>query len=139
MLDSPVPHIKAYRAETVVAEKFEALVKLGIANTRLKDFYDLWLISRTFAFKQSVLSRDISATYERRGTARVIAVPTGLSDDFVLARAGQWRAFLGRERMVPVPADLAVVIADLRVFLMPVTNTASATDQYWTPGGPWQP
>ena len=139
MRDSPVPHIKAYPAETVVAEKFEALVKLGMANTRLKDFYDLWLISRTFSFTASVLSGAIAATFERRGTPPVAGVPTGLADDFVVARATQWRAFLNRERMAAVPADLAVVLADLRVFLMPVTKTVATTDHNWHPGGPWQP
>src|SRR3979411_265842 len=55
LLDAPAPHLRAYPVETVVAEKFEAMVTLGMANSRLKDFYDLWLISQTFEFRRSVL------------------------------------------------------------------------------------
>ena len=55
LLDAPAPHLRAYPVETVVAEKFEALVTLGMANSRLKDFYDLWLIAQTFEFRRSAL------------------------------------------------------------------------------------
>src|SRR5882672_3570698 len=59
MLDAPAPHLRAYPVETVVAEKFEALVMLGMANSRLKDFYDLWLIAQTFEFDQSTLAEAV--------------------------------------------------------------------------------
>lgn len=68
LLDAPAPHLRAYPVETVVAEKFEALVTLGIANSRLKDFYDLWLIAQTFEFRQFALVEAVRATFERRGT-----------------------------------------------------------------------
>ena len=55
LLDAPAPHLRAYPVETVVAEKFEALVTLGMPNSRLKDFYDLWLIAQTFEFRRSSL------------------------------------------------------------------------------------
>ena len=61
LLDAPAPHLRAYPVETVVAEKFEALVTLGIANSRLKDFYDLWLIAQTFEFRQSSPDRSGAA------------------------------------------------------------------------------
>jgi hypothetical protein len=66
LLDYPAPHLRACPVETVVAEKFNAIVVLGIANSRLKDFYDLWLISRTFEFDGAVLSGAVQRTFERR-------------------------------------------------------------------------
>ena len=68
LLEFPVPRLLAYPKETVVAEKLEALVKLGIANTRMKDFYDLEVLSRTFAFKGKTLAQAIQNTFQKRGT-----------------------------------------------------------------------
>src|SRR5712664_2284529 len=75
MLDAPAPHLRAYPVETVVAEKFEALVTLGMANSRLKDFYDLWLIAQTFKFGQSPLAEAVRRTFERRGTTMPTDIP----------------------------------------------------------------
>jgi Nucleotidyl transferase AbiEii toxin, Type IV TA system len=91
LLDGPAPYLRAYPAETVVAEKFEALVSLGLANSRMKDFYDLWLISRTFSFTDAGLGEAIRRTFERRRTDLPADVPTGLSDAFVREKGGQFR------------------------------------------------
>ncbi|MGY4319536.1 hypothetical protein ACVWW1_008863 [Bradyrhizobium sp. JR3.5] len=77
-----------------MAEKFEALVTLGVANSRLKDFYDLWVISRTFELRRATLVEAIQRTFERRGTVLPSVVPVGLTDEFAEAWAAQWRAFL---------------------------------------------
>ena len=106
LLDAPAPHLRAYPVETVVAEKFEAMVTIGMANSRLKDFYDLWLISQTFEFRHSVLVDAVRRTFERRGTALPSDMPVGLTDDFVAAWAAQWRAFLGRAADGGRPGDL---------------------------------
>src|SRR5487761_1666788 len=98
LLDAPAPHLRAYPVETVVAEKFEALVTLGMANSRLKDFYDLWLIAQTFELRQSTLADAVRRTFERRRTALVADTPVGLTDEFAATWNAQWRAFLGRER-----------------------------------------
>jgi predicted nucleotidyltransferase component of viral defense system len=137
LLDSPVPHLRAYPVETVVAEKFEALVSLGIANTRLKDFYDLWLISQTFELQQPVLFEAVRRTFERRGTALPDELPVGLSNEFIEVRSKQWRAFLGRELMAAVPDALVVVITDLRLFLMPLVDQTKGS-KTWPPRGPWK-
>jgi predicted nucleotidyltransferase component of viral defense system len=81
LLDFPAPRLRTYPRETVVAEKFEALVKLGIANSRMKDFYDLWVMARDFEFEGALLSQAIKATFERRGTALPTDVPLALSDE----------------------------------------------------------
>ncbi len=136
MLGDPAPRLRAYPVETVVAEKFEALTTLGIANSRLKDFYDLWLIAQTFEFRQSVLFEAVRRTFERRGTALPLDTPTGLTDDFAATWAVQWRAFLGRERMAAAPDVFSAIITDLRAFLTPLV-VAPKTERVWPPGGPW--
>jgi predicted nucleotidyltransferase component of viral defense system len=138
LLDAPAPHLRAYPVETVVAEKFEALVTLGMANSRLKDFYDLWLIAQTFEFRQPVLVDAVRRTFERRETTLPTDTPVGLSDEFATAWAVQWRTFLGRERMAAAPDTFAVVIGALRAFLMPL-GFASEEERMWSPGGPWLP
>jgi hypothetical protein len=136
LLDHPAPHLKAYPVETVVAEKFEALVTLGIANTRMKDFYDLWLIAQTFEFRQAVLAQAVLRTFGRLETRLPVGVPVGLTEEFAETRSIQWRAFLGRDRMAAAPLALAVTIGDLRGFLMPLVM-ASDLNHIWPPGGPW--
>jgi len=136
LLDNPAPHLMAYPVETVVAEKFEALVTLGIANSRLKDFYDLWLITQTFEFRRAVLIEAVRRTFERRGTALPVDIPIGLSDEFTAVWGAQWQTFLGRERMAAAPAVFAAVVADLRAFLIPLVGAADV-DRIWLPRGPW--
>jgi hypothetical protein len=138
LLDAPAPHLRAYPVETVVAEKFEALVTLGVANSRLKDFYDLWVISRTFELRQAALVEAVQRTFERRGTVLPSDIPVGLTDEFAEAWAIQWRAFLGRERMAAAPDAFAVTVADLRVFLMPLV-VGLQEERIWLPSGPWSP
>lgn len=136
LLDFPAPLIRAYPVETVVAEKFEAIVSLGIANSRLKDYYDLLLISLTFTLTQRALSEAVRRTFERRGTPLPDRTPVGLTNDFATAWQARWRGFLGRERMMPVPHDLTEVVAKLRAFSAPILRGLDR-DLTWLPGGPW--
>lgn len=136
LLDSPAPRLRAYPVETVVAEKFEALVSLGIANSRLKDFYDLWSIATNFELQHSVLREAILRTFERRGTTVPIDAPVGLTDEYARAWARQWRAFLGRERMAAAPAELSDVVALVWTFLKP-TVAPSKRALVWQAGGEW--
>jgi predicted nucleotidyltransferase component of viral defense system len=119
LLDFPVPKLRGYRPETVVAEKFEAIVKLGLANTRMKDFYDLWMLSRAFEFKGDALARALAATFARRKTDIPAEPPIGLTKAFAEAPAKQqqWKSFadaIGAE----LP-PLAEVVEELAAFLMP--------------------
>jgi predicted nucleotidyltransferase component of viral defense system len=124
LLDAPAPWLKAYPIQTVVAEKFEAVTLRGIANSRLKDFYDLYLIAQTYSLDPDVLAEAIRRTFERRGTALPTAPPVGLTEAYAQAWATQWRAFLTRERMAAVPDALDEVIATLRDYLMPLAARA---------------
>ena len=135
LLDAPAPILRAYPPETVVAEKTEAIVSLGIANSRMKDFYDLWTIAQTFAFEGGNLAEAIRRTFERRRTPLPEQVPIALSDSFALEKETQWRAFLARDRLEVAPASFAQVIDDLRAFLQPVLTRAEVAS--WRPGGPW--
>lgn len=126
LLDMPAPRLRAYPVETVIAEKFEALVTRGIVNSRLKDYYDLWLIARTFDLNASSLAEAARRTFERRGTPLPTVPPVGLTDEFAATWTKQWRTFLGRERMFPVPRDFADVVSDLRKFLMAIAFGSSA-------------
>lgn len=118
LLDSPAPHLRAYALETVIAEKFQAMVMLGRANTRMKDFYDVWLLSRTYDFADDRLARAVAATFARRGTPIPADLPDALTPAFVddPAKQQQWAAFV---RGIGVEAPtLADVVIDLAEFLM---------------------
>lgn len=136
LLDAPAPHLRAYPVTTVVAEKFQALVQLGIANSRLKDFYDLWLIAQTFEFDRASLAEAVRQTFARRETMLPTEKPIGLSDAYADAWGRQWKAFLGRERMAAAPTELAAVVSDLAGFLLPLIEPAER-DERWKPGGGW--
>jgi predicted nucleotidyltransferase component of viral defense system len=119
LLDAPAPKLRGYRHETVIAEKFEAIVKLGRANSRMKDFYDIWMLSRGYEFKGDALARAIAATFARRKTAIPTERPIGLTKAFADDPAKQqlWKSFaatLGTE----LP-PLAEVVEELAAFLMP--------------------
>ncbi len=82
MLDLPAPRLRAYARETVIAEKFQAMVALGRANSRMKDFYDIWLLSQSFPFDDDRLDRAIAATFERRETEIPAELPDALAPAF---------------------------------------------------------
>jgi len=137
----PAPRLRAYPRETVVAEKFEALVTLGIANSRMKDYFDLWILASHADFDGDTLARAIRATFERRATRLPEGVPFGLTDAFAedSQKQTQWRAFLARNALDPVP--LAEVLDLLRGFLMPALQAAWAAvpaPARWHPGEGWR-
>lgn len=82
LLEFPAPHLRAYARETVVAEKFQAVVMLGRANSRMKDLYDLWLLSKTYEFADDRLPQAIAGTFQRRKTAIPERLIDGLSPAF---------------------------------------------------------
>lgn len=115
--DQPAPQLRAYPKYTVCAEKLQALCLLGMANTRLKDYFDLWLLLHEGTLDASQLAQAIAATFARRGTTLPAGWPVGLTDPFA-ADAGkqrQWQAFLRKNRL-DAP-DLADVIKELRTAL----------------------
>jgi predicted nucleotidyltransferase component of viral defense system len=128
LLDLPRPRLRAYPRETVIAEKFQAMVMLGRANSRMKDFYDIWVLSRGYEFGGDGLARAIAATFARRKTEIPPEPPAALTPAFANdpAKQQQWASFIeGIERE---PAPLAAVIDDLAAFLMPHADAARSND-----------
>jgi hypothetical protein len=136
LLNAPAPHLRAYPPETVVAEKFHALVTRGIANSRLKDYYDLWLIADTFELQRTPLAAAVRQTFARRQTALPQDKPTGFSEAYVETWGGQWLTFLTRERMTAAPENLATVVAVLGQFLLPLIDE-EAGEWRWKPREGW--
>ena len=120
LLDMPSPHLRAYLPETVIAEKFHAMVALGRANSRMKDYYDVWMLTGAFELEPARLRRAIAATFARRNTVIPPDIPDGLSDAFAAdtAKQRQWDA-LTRDLSAPIP-ELGLVVGDLRQKLTPV-------------------
>jgi predicted nucleotidyltransferase component of viral defense system len=118
LLDQPPLRMHAYARETVIAEKFQAMVAFGHGNTRMKDFYDILVLSRSYEFSGDALARAIAATFARRKTEIPVSLPDALTDDFASdpAKMQQWESFL---RTVAVrPGPLPDVVKELATFLM---------------------
>jgi predicted nucleotidyltransferase component of viral defense system len=118
MLGFPAPRLKVYPIYTVIAEKLEAMVSLDFANSRMKDFYDVWMLLQHAEFDKEILHRAILATFTRRGTP----LPTGdipaLSTSFANEKAPQWAAFLRKNRFQHI--EFFEVINALSIFFAPV-------------------
>jgi hypothetical protein len=141
---SPI-RLHAYPVEAAIAEKFHAMVDLDLQDSRMKDFYDIWILSRTLAFSGHGLSEAIRYTFQRRQTSVPSAAPVALTaafyDDPIHVR--QWGAFVRRIGESALADDLKRVAGDLVEFLMPVAKaaaTGTAVDHpvRWEPTGPWQ-
>lgn len=141
LLELPAPRLRAYRREQVIAEKLHAMVDLGLVNTRMKDYFDIHALSRSFAFGED-LARAIAATFDRRRSPVPSEVPIGLSDEFATdqAKRRQWLAFLKRTGVKEAPG-LTEVVRTIRPFLLEPLHAAAAGggfDRRWPAGGPWQ-
>ena len=141
LLKFAAPKLHAYSKESVVAEKFEAMVKLGMANSRMKDFYDLWVLAKRFEFESATLAAAIQATFKTRRTTLPRSSPLALQADFheLPTKLTQWRAFL-RKSGLKADSSLKEIIEVIREFVMPVVNGLSernAENKVWQPGGPW--
>jgi hypothetical protein len=121
ILDLPAPEVLAYPRYTVVSEKFQAMVMLGIANSRMKDFYDIWELARRFEFDGLLLTQSIRATFEQRRTALPAELPLALTDSFSQDRdkMTQWAAFVRKNRLMAEKVSLQEVTVFLMGFLMP--------------------
>ena len=141
LLDHPPAKLLAYNRETALAEKFEAMVKLGELNSRMRDFFDAWVLSQGFAFEEQPIADAIRSTFARRGTELEVT-PACFSDQFAAtpAKAAQWKGFLKTAQVSDAPPELAEVIARVRDFIGPVIERMAAGDEgdrHWPPGGPW--
>ncbi len=140
LLDHPAPELQAYPAPTVVAEKLEAMTSLGLANSRMKDFFDVAWCAEHLAFDGEELVSAVCATFQRRGTVLPTTAPTALTSKFArdAAKLEQWAAFT-RKSLLADPGALPDVVDAVAAFLLPVLQHASAGGHpgRWEPGGLW--
>lgn len=141
--DSSAPTVRAYNRETAIAEKFEAIVSLGMANSRMKDYYDIFVLQAGFAFDEGALGAAIRATFVRRGTEIPLETPVGLSAEFAhdAIKATQWKAFRNKSSFTVMPPELPEVVRSISEFLarpMAAAVSESLPAKQWSPGGPWR-
>lgn len=120
--NSPAPVLRVYPKYTVVAEKLEAIITLGLVNTRMKDYFDLWVLSEHESFDYETLATAIRATLRNRQTQMPSRLPLGLSDEFSAnpEKRRQWAAFLSKNRLISPP--LESVVERLRNWLVPAMH-----------------
>lgn len=141
ILDFPAPHLRGYSKESVVAEKFEAAVRHGDVNSRMKDFYDIWFLSRQFEFDGATLAEAAREVFSRRGTElspEAVSLRPAFAED--PSKAAQWHAFRNRNRLDAAPENFVDLMKVVVAFLKPVAaavSTANAFGVRWTPPGPW--
>lgn len=142
LLDLVPSRLLGYTPETAIAEKFQALVVLDMANTRMKDFLDIWALAQGREFSGAVLAQALHATFRRRRTALPTTTPVALTPPFhsAPAKQAQWRAYLRKGRVQGSVPALAIVATQIDTFLIPVVEALVAGagfDGQWPPGGPW--
>ena len=143
ILDLPKPKIKGYPAESVISEKFEAMVKLGLLNSRMKDFYDIWLMMRQFKFSGSKLAEALKRTFEHRKTPLPEKSPLFAEEiyDEKSDRQTLWKAFLAKGEIQHAPEKLSVVANDIEGFLIQPIQTIikkEKLNKVWEAPGKWK-
>jgi len=141
ILDLPKPHLIGYSRESTVAEKFEAMVKLGILNSRMKDFFDIWFLSRQFDFVGKTLEKAIKTTFAIRSTG-IPSEPTAFTPDFSKdpTKDAQWKAFIRKNRLINIPKDFHKIVAEVIMFLRPIVESITSKRPFqssWKAPGPW--
>jgi hypothetical protein len=141
LLDFPEPELDGYTMESTVAEKFQAMVKLGLLNSRMKDFYDIWFLSRTFHFSGETLIEAIEKTFEKRKTSLIneptVFNLTYMKDD---TKQAQWKGFIEKTKLTNAPSSFEDVAATVKVFLQPIVDSIISKQMFqssWIPPGPW--
>ena len=143
LLDMEPPVVMAYSIETIVAEKFEASLDLAELNSRMKDFYDIWMLSRAYPFHGPTLQDAVMATCQRRATplssrSLIFFKEFSASAD----KRAQWTAFLRKAQIPGISEDFPVIMEGIGEFLHPLAEASENQwrfEKEWLPGGPWRP
>lgn len=142
LLERPAPRLKGYSRESVIAEKLESIARFGMLNSRLKDYFDIWLLARRFDFDGATLGAAIEATFTNRArpvTADILTQMEAYARD--KTRAAQWRAFCRKNRLDLVPLDLSEVVTSIVEFVGPIISAIASEEPSvgkWHAPGPWQ-
>ena len=151
ILDFPAPELRGYSRESAIAEKVQIMVNLGEINSRMKDFFDVWLLATRFRFEGPLLAQALRATFHQRRTnhqrrTKIPTAPVAFSDAFARhpEKQTQWEAFLRRYRLheeTDIPPTLAETVRVIATFIRPVFQAIVAKRHFsrsWKPGGPWE-
>jgi hypothetical protein len=141
ILGLPTPELQGYSRESMVAEKVQVMVYLAEANSRMKDFYDVWWLATHFDFDGSLLAQAIHETFQWRQTPFSLD-PAAFSDRFTRdeTKQTQWQAFIHRLRLDDAPGTLSEAVETIAMFVKPPFQALAEQehfDQHWPPGGPW--
>jgi len=142
ILDFPAPELKGYTMESTIAEKFQAMVKLGVLNSRMKDFYDIWILSFTSDFKGNILAEAVAKTFKKRNTpitldAALFNPSFGKDGD----KNVQWRGFIRKTKLINAPESFEEVMTAVKLFLEPLAASIAerrAFNSNWIAPGPWR-
>ena len=142
LLDMEPPVVRAYSIETIVAEKLEASLDLAELNSRMKDFYDIWMLSHAYPFHGPTLQEAVAATCERRATP-LTSKALIFSKEFAAgdAKKTQWRTFLRKANLPGISDEFPAVMEGIREFLQPLAETSENRQRFekkWPAGGPWR-
>jgi predicted nucleotidyltransferase component of viral defense system len=142
IIEMPPPVLTGYSMESTIAEKFEAMVKLGPLNSRMKDFFDIWLLSQLYEFTGETLVSAISSTFKTRSTD-ISQYSSVFSAEFLAdkSKATQWEAFLRRTAIESAPSQFSAAVEQISVFLRPpaeAVEDGTAFNKSWPPGGSWR-
>ena len=143
ILDFPKPHLNGYPQESVISEKFEAMIKLGLLNSRMKDFYDIWLMTRQFEFKGANIASAIKKTFNNRKTDIPNKKPLFADEiyDEKSDRQTLWNAFLKKGDIQHAPENLSTTARKIEQFLIKPLNAIwekQVFDKEWKSAGPWK-
>ena len=141
--DLPAPALLGYPPATVIAEKVHAMIWMGETNSRLKDFYDIWLLSEHFDFDGSILQQAIRATFQKRQTDYPHEIPSCLTNEFVIKNKSEWaRTIVSKYKLRQGPeSDFQCMVQRLTEFLMPPIRALAINEPFilsWKAGSGWQ-
>ena len=142
ILDLPAPRLLGYSKESAIAEKLETMVRFGAVNSRVKDFFDIWLLCRQFDFDGQTVGRAVEATFSQRGT-EIPPTPIAFTSSFAEDpdKIGLWRAFLRRNQLTETPTEFPELVVGIATFLTPITKALAAGEPLrgvWRAPGPWR-
>jgi predicted nucleotidyltransferase component of viral defense system len=139
----PSPRLSVYSHETLIAEKLQIMVSLGEINSRMKDFYDIWVLARQRDFDGDILTHAIRQTFSDRKTPVPQGNPVAFTDTYAAAQAGLWSAFLHKNGLDPAElGDFRQVICAVSAFLVPPLHAVArgeSFDTVWKMGHGWLP
>ncbi len=143
LLDNPAPRLRGYSMESSIAEKFQAMVMRGRLNSRMKDFFDIWVLSERCEFKGKQISTAIQKVFRQRGT-EVSGNTIALTEEFRgdPAKQAQWKAYLRRQQLTEAPQKFRDAAGRVADFIGPVATSlqkGKAFEGVWKPSGPWSP